>query len=213
MKDLLPYIAVIYDTHCIVYYCFRSDLTKKNGTIVVVEYPLTEKMREITRILVAAKKKILTIQRAWDEVLRVASARAVSEMLSKGDVRKDLGIGHSSRAPAILRYKLTKNLNKKIRAFRHEPWFQLEPTFAPSSTDVNAVRDLYKRLAKDPANHARFKPHKDPIPSETDIHLILYSRYQSVPLLTNDTGIYEFDTELVQEGFCERIRSLPGVSP
>lgn len=209
MLSLLAYPVVVYDTNCIVYHCFLITERRVDGATVILKDPNTDKIRGVTEILVIAGKRICTLQCAWDEVRRVTAAKVVSDR--QAQLRIQLGLPPGDNLPPDLVLKLTRALQKNAKALAREVWFQIDAGFTALYRDIAPVRKLYEDLARDPAQQHRFARGKNPVPSEVDIQLILYSGSLGASLLTNDRGLSDFDNELRAAGFCHAVRGLETV--
>lgn len=201
MRDLLQFPCTIYDTNCIVYYCFKIETQGVDGAQVVILGPETQKARDITSQLVKGAKTVCTLIAAWTEVANVL-ARALQALINEGYIGRELGT--NKQISPTLRFQLLKSLQREMVQLDRTGWFSVV-RYSPTLARMREVRDLYAQFARNPAMHHRIPPNKGD-PSNVDISLILYSGHARLPLLTNDREISNFAPELREHGFCELIK-------
>jgi hypothetical protein len=209
LRYLLPHPSVIYDTNCIVYYCFEIQEENALGQQIVVRGANTLKARLITRKLVEAQKSLLTLRGAWLEASNTIIAKALEGEIREGQVQSQLGIGPS--VPPGLKFRLARKLRVQLDSLSRERWFRIDSMYRPTVESVISLKEEYARFCADPELQKRIPPYKGN-PSDVDIELILYSGYVRVPLLTNDKEIFSFSSELTAKGFCFLIRGFRDVS-
>lgn len=207
MEGLLRYERVIYDTNCIVYYCFRIQEEDSTGRPVVVTGPHTQRARRITDILVVNKKVVCTLRLAWVEAEKVL-VEALNRLVEEGYIQNQLQIPRA--VPHALKFRLAKSLREGLSRMKAERWFVIDGSYVAQEARMEMVRTLYEQFARDPATRDRIPQYKT-VPSNQDISLILFSGHARFPLLTNDREIYNFAQELAQHGFCEMIKAFPRV--
>jgi len=210
MNRLLKYTAVIYDANCIIYYCFKSGIGPKNRPIVIDSRPFTDKIREITKVLRERQKNVLTLQLIFDEITQTLLAKVVDEKLYEiSHLLRRVNIDYESNAYLVLRKKLLKKINQKVQRLRYgEEWFSIDSQFQPNTQEIADMGMLYQRMLRDPAKQSKFLPRKRRIPSKKDLSLALFSKGKQLPLISNDSDLYNFNSELKDNGYCYEIYGL-----
>jgi hypothetical protein len=96
---------------------------------------------------------------------------------------------------------------------RNRDWFSVH-VYDPPEEKMELVRSVYRSLentAKMRA-HLRIKKRTVPEPSRADMTLLIYSKEQRLPILSNDADLVLFKEELEGAGVCHKIISLQEIS-
>lgn len=143
-----------------------------------------------------------------EEINRDLLARAVKERISNETIRRSLGLERGEEFPRVIYLKILKNLDKKVKRLKYKSWFNIETGFQANRSDLKSVGKFFLSLSENHKYQMRFKPHKNPIPSEVDISFILYSKHKKFPLISNDADITEFGNELESKNYTFKIIPL-----
>src|SRR3989338_7074079 len=85
------YKSVIYDANCIIYYCFKTELNSKNGTLVVIDSPpYTDIIRNLTQYLINRKIKIRTILGVFNEANEEVLSMVIRQRITDEHLRLEL---------------------------------------------------------------------------------------------------------------------------
>jgi hypothetical protein len=200
------YNSVIYDANCIIYYCLRTELPSRKGTLIVIDSPpFTDITRNLTQYLIKRNIKIRTILIVFEEITKEVISLVIKQRINDGHLRKDLGLARGEKFPEDIEYNLNKNLRKKVKKMRYERWFELDERYSPSNSLLVEVRKYFE------ARRNAFGNKK--IPSDEDMILILYSKDTVLPLISNDSHICKFKESLEKEGYTHKIIPLMDCTP
>jgi len=210
MNSLLLSTHVAYDANCLIYFCMHSEIIDGENKVVVVFPDLTDKIREITDRLVAKGKGIKTIELIYEEVARSDRAGLVVNRLANSDeVRRQLGLARGEKFPSIIKFRIIKSLDKKVRSLKGKGWLEIVSFEAPGE-DLEKVRNFYRSLSNDPQMieimRRKNRPHS--CPSAEDMHLLLFSAKSAIPVVSNDNELVLFKDGLVSNGLCHRVVPL-----
>ena len=70
------------------------------------------------------------------------------------------------------------------------------------------IGNFFRRVKSDPTLLSRLPTNKNPIPEHEDKLILLYSALASLPILSNDKHITEFEVELNGLGLCHKAVKL-----
>lgn len=206
----VDYSDVIYDANCIIYHCFEAkEKTKRRW--VVFKYPiLTDRIHSLTNTFVRDKIIVQTIKIVWEEIFRKGVAQIVQEFCQEPHVKNLFyrAIGKTKVPPAI-KLKLQTKLERKVRELPDKPWFKLAE-FVPTDAEIDAIKAFYVSLADTPkmVKHMRTKGLLLPYPSYADMSLLVYSSKIKAPVVTNDSDLVDFKSEIENKKICFRIIPL-----
>lgn len=206
MISFSKYNSVIYDANCIIYYCFKNELSSRKGTLVVVDSsPFTDITRNLTQYLIKRNIKIRTMLIVFEEITKEVLSLTIKDRINNIHLRRELGLAYDEKFPEDIEYNLNKNLRKKVKKMRYERWFELDERYSPSNSLLVEVRKYFE------ARRNAFGNKK--IPSDEDMILILYSKNTELPLISNDSHICKFKENLEEEGLTHKIVPLMDCIP
>jgi len=208
-QALLLYDATIYDTNCIIFICYPITIQRRGGgELVIDEGQAAQLARDLTSFLQRNRKTIRTIQAAYHEVGTELIATIVNKRISDHRVREEVGLGYGEEFPKDMRLRIAKKLRRNINRLQGEPWFRIDGLFHPDPNRMRLLRSMMSSLLT-------VVPAITKQPSDVDLALIIYSGYTSLPLVSNDTHITRFASQLENRGFAKRIvpLALTSVSP
>lgn len=214
MKRLLSYASVIYDAQCLVYYCldFSENI---NGKAVVLTSPESELIQNITRNLIEKGKRVVVSEHNYQEISRSRlTASIVKDFVEKGTIRATLGLKTGETTSSAVYLSLTRKLDKKIRGLQGKPWFTID-SFMADPNAMQAVRDFYNSFRQDArmVNLLQKKKRTVCYPSDRDINLLLFSRDNKLPVITNDHDFIDFKADLETASLCHKIIPFKEITP
>lgn len=195
------YKSVIYDANCIIYYCFKTELNSKSGTLVVIDSPpYTDITRNLTQYLINRKIKIRTILGVFNEANEDVLSMVIRQRITDEHLRRELGLVYGEKFSEDIELKLNKKLRQKVNKMRYENWFELDERYTPDLLSLTGIRKFFNE------RKSSFKYER--IPSHNDITLILYSKNTVLPLISNDGHICNFREDLEKMGYTYKIIPL-----
>ncbi len=210
MKSLLPYDHITYDANCLIYYCMHSEIKDGDRVITVVFPDLTDRVREITALLLSKGKQIKAIEIIYEEIAKSERAGlVVNTLISKQEVRSQLGLGTGEKFPPRIKLRFIKSLDKKIRGLKGKSWFEIV-SFTASSVELGRVRSFYQSLSSDPRmKDINLRKRRTVCyPSEEDMHLLIFSLERVLPVVSNDSDLTKFKKDLELNRLCHKIVPL-----
>ncbi len=156
----------------------------------------------------AREIRIETIESIWEEIGNKGLAEIVDEY-----VKSERCPLPASQIRPQIELHLYRKLKSKLSELKNKDWFSIRVYDAPEEK-VDLVRSVYRSLentAKMKA-HLRMKKCSTPEPSRADMILLIYSKEQRLPILSNDTDLTLFKKELEGAGVCHKIISVQEIS-
>ncbi len=199
MQRLTGFTLVIYDTNCLVYYCFYVDIPESNPSVTVTAL-LTQHTRSLTEALIANQQKVTTTQAAYAE-LQECIYDAVESRMTDRQVEAQLGYAQHEKVPSQLKLHVQLSVERKVRKLENKSWFILDREFSPDSAAVALLQQFFN--SQNPSSFGR--SHK---PTKVDMGLINFGLERQLPLVTNDRGISNFASQLATAGLGFKIYNL-----
>jgi len=201
----LSFSQALYDTNVIIYYCshFSEELMGEKIDLCIIE---TERAHELTKELLELDKTIITLNLILDEIENKGIAKFIDDFCDKPEIMDKLG---TDTIPDRLRQKFAEKMERKLRKLRANDWFDVVE-YMPSLSCISILKQFYLSLDGTPImmEHFHRKGNYNPIPSCQDRALLCYSSEFDVLLVSNDSDITDFITELKREGHCFEIFDL-----
>jgi len=206
MISFSGYNSVIYDANCIIYYCFKTELLSRKGTLIVIDSPpFTDIIQNVTQFLTNRKIRIRTILIVFNEITTELLSLVIKQRINDGHLRKDLGLARGEKFPEDIEYNLNKKLKQKVKKMRYESWFELDEKYIPDHLLLTKIRTFFYERKNDSEQKG--------IPSNNDMILILYSKDTVLPLISNDNHICKFKEDLEKDKFTHKIIPLMECAP
>jgi hypothetical protein len=210
------YNNIIYDTNCIIYYVFKTEIPiERTGERLTIEAsPFTQLVKDITNYIRHNDKKIITLKIAFDEITLYKLAEIVHDKFSEpsfvGNIATKTGPEEYQRRKPIIEQQILRKVTKDIKrlGLGAESWFSIDSSYSPVGGDINNIRGFFSSLFNNSTTKPRFNPLKNPIPSDVDLKLILFSKDKNYPLISNDGDITEFRKELTDNNYTHKIIPL-----
>lgn len=214
MRRLLPYAVVIYDTNCVLLYCFHYELPVRSGPPIPIQEddvlsPLT---RSLTENLTVAGKRITTLLIAIEEIDDPLLASVVARRISEDEVRTRIGLRRGERFPAPIQLAIVNKCRKRFRNLKMQPWFTIESRH-PEDVLIQEARAFFRAVERDPALRARLRADKGVMPSDVDLQLMAYSKEGGAPIVTRDSHFTAFSNELRDRGVVTEVVALDTIHP
>jgi hypothetical protein len=204
MISFSGYNSVIYDANCIIYYCFKTELLSRKGTLIVIDSPpFTDIIRNLTQFLINRKIRIRTVLVVFNEITTELLSLVVKQRINDGHLRKELGLARGEKFPEDIEYNLNKKLKQKIKKIRYESWFELDEKYVPNQSLLFKIRKFFNERKND----------IEGMPSYNDMILILYSKDTVLPLISNDNHICKFKERLERDKLTHKIIPLMECTP
>lgn len=105
--------------------------------------------------------------------------------------------------------KLELKIKHKLNQLQQKDWFIVE-SYVPSDYSISQIRDFFLRLSNHPKirEFLDIKKKDSPVPSFEDMALLLYSKDNHYPIITNDNDLSFFEKELLKAKLSDRIYHL-----
>ncbi len=203
MHRLSGFPSVIYDTNCLVHYCFLVEVLV-SGSKVTISDTLTMHTRQITEALKRNQQKVTTIQAAYDE-LRNAISGAVWRRLSHRAVEAQLGYLQGQHVPDQIKLQVMRNAERHVRRLETKTWFFVNTQFSAATRSLAALRRFFDCQPPEAFGRAS-------VPGEVDLALINFGYQSQSPLVTDDTGIFRFSAPLHTAGLAFHIFNLRDIT-
>lgn len=204
MERLRDFPYIIYDTNCIVYYCFLVNLKNGSATVTVTAR-FTAHTRQITDKLVANSQKVTTTQSAYTEV-RECLYEAVEDRMAYREVEHQLGYAQGVHVPEQIKLKVLQSVERHAQKLPTNSWFSVDASFVPDSNALKALKHFF--ASQNPATLGKSKP-----PSQVDLELVNFGFQKQWPLVTNDRGVSNSAAQLSAASLAAPIYSLVELNP
>lgn len=190
MKRLENNQYTIYDAQILIYYCFLY----KNHRII----ELTNKARILTEFLINNDIQVIVPESIIIEIRRKGFEKIISEYTDSSYPSQVLGlpINPSNTFKYRLQRKIEGNFNKMINS----SWFEVNK-YIPSLNSINSIKSFFENIEdEDKLEEFLTKKNRvDPVPSNTDLELIAFSKDMKAPVVSNDYDITFFAEELFKK--------------
>ena len=205
--------SILFDANCIVYHCFhtkvRIKISHSKHINVDLKYPIfTDQIHEIVNYLCKCCVSIKTIEIVWNEIQKKGLAIIVNEFINSKDFPfNSKYIGNYEKL------NIEKKLQTKLQELSNKPWFKIEP-FIANQDRVDKVIAFYRSLlvTEKMIQHLSKRNRKYPEPSFEDINLLIFSKENKLPLLSNDNDFVLFQEEIEENNICYRIFPLSEIT-
>lgn len=205
--------SILLDANCIVYHCFhtkvRIRISHSKHINVDLKYPIfTDQIHEIVSYLCACYVSIKTLEMVWDEIQKKGLAIIVNEFINSKDFPYNTKyIGNYEKL------NIEKKLQTKLQELSNKTWFKIE-SFMADQDRIEKVITFYRSLfeTEKMIQHLKKRNRKDPEPSFEDINLLIFSKENKLPLLSNDNDFVLFQEEIEENNICYRIFPLSEIT-
>jgi len=108
---------------------------------------------------------------------------------------------------------IEKKLQTKLQELSNKTWFKIE-SFMADQDRIEKVITFYRSLfeTEKMIQHLKKRNRKDPEPSFEDINLLIFSKENKLPLLSNDNDFVLFQEEIEENNICYRIFPLSEIT-
>lgn len=106
---------------------------------------------------------------------------------------------------------ILNNVEKKLKNLRGRSWFKIVD-YTPPKNDTTNVKNFYKSLNGTAKMQRHIAKKGYSVPSYEDMTLLCYSCNNNLPIVTNDTDITRFISELKSNGICFEVMDLSKLS-
>ncbi|MCL5985438.1 MAG: hypothetical protein M1371_02605 [Actinobacteria bacterium] len=144
----------------------------------------------------------------WEEIQKKRLAEIVNEYVYSKECPID-----SRYIRPYEKYKIERKFKKKLEDFYNKSWFSVEQ-FQADQDKIDAVILFYHSLSGTPkmTKHLAAKGRRDPEPSLADMNLLIYSKENRLPILSNDNDFNLFKDEIGNNNICYKIFPLKEIS-
>lgn len=191
---------VIYDANIIVYYCFLYNNHR------IEEY--TTKARKLTEFLINNGSIIVVPKFIVDEIKRKSILNIVKEYVFPP---KNI-IGLDKNPSYALFYRLNQKVNENFLNLLKD-YFIVE-NYEPNEEDFILIKSFFMEFddVEKMNNFLKLKNRSNPLPSNEDLKLILFSKYKNAPLISNDYDITFFVDVLLESNLAYDIFEFKSIS-
>ena len=202
-----PYSQALYDANIIIYYCFFVNI---KGGITLKYSDFTSKSHKLTKEFIDNNIDISSPQLIINEIHRKGIAVIVDEYCDSYEGKSRLGFSY---VPDALRHQISERITQKLRKLKDKDWFKVI-NYIPDMIDIDAVEKFYTSIETTTkmVEHMDKKGVDSPVPSYHDMLLICCSSDCNAPIITNDSDITNFSSELKSNGHCFEVINLNDVS-
>ncbi len=200
---------IIYDANSIIYYCFLHEEKIKGRTVTIRVMEFTNKIQNLTEEFINEGFIIETLSCVMKEIYDKGIAKIVDEFCEDFRTMDLIGLP-GARISNQIKLRLARKTEEKIKRLQSKAWFNVVD-YVPSEKEIERVRSFYESLSGTPKmiEHMRRKRTREPYPSEVDMSLLVYSKEREAPIVTNDSDLTDFKSELEREGLCYGIIADP----
>ncbi len=198
--------VVIYDANSIIYYCFMHEERIKGRAVIIRVMEYTNKIQSLTERLINSGFEIVTISGVMDEIYKKGIAKIVEEFCNDYRTKDLIGLPERARISDRIKLRLARKTEDKINRLVNKAWFRVVE-YKPADKDIERVKSFYESLSDTPKmiEHMKKKRTREPYPSEVDMSLLIYSKEREAPIVTNDSDLIDFRSELEEHDLCYRI--------
>jgi len=178
-------------------------------SFITIQYTeFTTKIHNLTQKFLATNVDVIALNLIMDEIYMKTFVVIVDEYCNMPETKRKFGVRYINDKTRLF---ILNNVEKKLKNLRERSWFKIV-TYTPPKSDITNAENFYKSLNGTAKMQRHITKKGYSMPSYEDMALLCYSCSNNLPIVTNDTDITDFKSELESNGICFEVIDLSKLS-